>query len=59
MSYIGNSIIGDTLYGHPSELISRQALHSSKVSFIHPITHKQMIIEAPLFDDMKKIINNL
>ena len=36
-SYIGHSIIGDTLYGTASNLISRQALHAYKIEFIHPI----------------------
>ena len=39
-SYIGHPILGDTLYGSPSSLISRQALHAHKIEFIHPITHK-------------------
>ena len=52
MSYIGNPIIGDTLYGHTSNLINRQALHSYKTSFIHPITKEQMTMVAPLYNDM-------
>ena len=59
MSYLGNPIIGDTLYGHSSELINRQALHSYKASFIHPITHEQISFIAPLFDDMKLLIDKL
>lgn len=38
-SYLGHSIVGDTLYGSSSDLISRQALHSYKISFVHPITN--------------------
>jgi hypothetical protein len=38
--YIGNPILGDTLYGMPSNLITRQALHCYKLRFIHPITKK-------------------
>lgn len=56
MAYIGNPIIGDTLYGHPSTLINRQALHSYKVTFIHPVTHKKMELTAPLYDDMNNIL---
>lgn len=57
MAHIGNPIIGDTLYGHSSELINRQALHSYKVSFIHPIKKEKIELIAPLFDDMKMIID--
>ena len=52
----GHPIIGDTLYGSASSLISRQALHSYKVSFIHPITKEILKITANLPEDMKKTI---
>lgn len=51
--YIGNPIVGDTLYGSPSNLIDRQALHSYRVSFIHPVTKEKLVIEAPIPNDMK------
>lgn len=41
-AYYGTPIVGDTLYGTPSPLIDRQALHSYKIRFIHPIT-KQIV----------------
>ena len=56
LSYIGNPIIGDTLYGSSSDLIARQALHSYKLSFIHPISKNKMILTATLYDDMEKVI---
>ena len=48
MAHIGHPIIGDTLYGHSSELINRQALHSYKITFNHPISHKRIELTAPL-----------
>lgn len=54
--YIGHPILGDTLYGNASNLIDRQALHAYKVSFIHPISKKEMIIEADIPEDMKDLI---
>ncbi len=51
-AYIGHPIIGDTLYGHSTDLIDRQALHAYKVNFIHPITKKKMVFEADLPADM-------
>ncbi len=56
--YIGHPILGDTLYGNPSSLISRQALHAFKVTFIHPITKEALTIEAPLPQDMKSLIKS-
>lgn len=51
-AYIGHPIIGDTLYGSPSKLINRQALHACKITFIHPITKQEIILEAELPKDM-------
>ena len=59
MAHLGNPIVGDTLYGHSSEIIKRQALHSNKVSFIHPITHEKISLSAPLFEDMQQIIDSI
>ena len=57
-SHIGHPILGDTLYGSPSELINRQALHSYKLTFIHPVTKKVLSLEVPLPNDIENIINN-
>lgn len=51
MSYMGHPILGDTLYGVESNLISRQALHCCKLSFLHPITHKLLELNCDLPDD--------
>lgn len=56
MAYIGNPIVGDTMYGKETTLIDRQALHSYKTSFIHPITGEGISIVASLPEDMKKLI---
>ena len=55
-SHIGHPLLGDTLYGNPSSLISRQALHSYMVSFIHPITKKEQCFTCPLPNDMKDFL---
>jgi 23S rRNA pseudouridine1911/1915/1917 synthase len=59
MAYIGNPVLGDTLYGTASNLIDRQALHSYKTDFIHPITKDTIRIQAPIPEDIKKIIEKL
>lgn len=58
MQFINHPILGDTLYGIPSNLINRQALHAYKVSFTQPITKENISIIAELPEDMKKLINN-
>lgn len=52
MAYIGHPLLGDTLYGTSSSLISRQALHAYKISFIHPITKKLLELTANIPDDI-------
>ena len=54
--YIGHPLIGDHLYNPDMEYISRQALHSHKIQFTHPITGEFMEFIAPLPDDMKSVI---
>lgn len=55
MSYINHPLLGDDLYGGNISLINRQALHSYKISFIHPISNKNMEYEAKLPDDLLKL----
>lgn len=52
---MGHPILGDTLYGTTSNLISRQALHAYKIDFIHPISQKNMHFEIELPEDMQHI----
>ena len=59
MAYIDHSIVGDTLYGCTSNLIDRQALHSSRVEFFHPITHEKIEFIAPLYEDMDNLIKSI
>lgn len=58
MSYIGHPLIGDSLYGTSSNLINRQALHSSKIKFIHPISNKEIILDSNLPEDMENLLQN-
>lgn len=59
MAYIGHPLLGDTLYGTSSPLISRQALHAYKISFIHPISKKNLEFTAKIPTDFEKLILNL
>ena len=58
MAYIGNPLLGDSLYGSKAQnLINRQALHSYKMKFIHPISKKEIFLEAPIPRDIKKLFD--
>lgn len=56
MKYLGYPLIGDHLYNPDMEYITRQALHSHRLCFLHPITRKRMEFTAPLPEDMGKVI---
>lgn len=60
MASIGHPLLGDTLYcssdyktsSKLTKQINRQALHSYKISFIHPITNKKLEFICKLPNDM-------
>ena len=57
MAYIGHPLLGDDLYGGSTNFIKRQALHSCKISFLHPITKKQVTYLADIANDLSSIIS--
>ena len=56
-SHIGAQILGDDLYGEPSPLINRHALHAYKLCFAHPETCQSIELFASLPTDMRNIID--
>lgn len=56
MKHLGFPLIGDYLYNPDMEHIHRQALHSFRLSFPHPIMGKLMEFTAPLPEDMSRIL---
>ena len=52
MKYLGHPLIGDFLYNPEDTKIKRQALHSHRLQFNHPITGLPMDFSAPLPSDM-------
>jgi 23S rRNA pseudouridine1911/1915/1917 synthase len=60
LSHIGNPIVGDSLYGSlDEELIKRQALHAYEISFNHPTKDERITVNAPLPEDLKKLIEDM
>lgn len=62
MASIGHPLVNDPKYGPKKTspfAIAGQALHSLMLVLKHPATGKEMTFEAPLPDDMKKIITGL
>lgn len=60
MSHIGHPLVSDALYGtQEPELILRQALHATYLSFRHPVKGIFMEIHAPIPDDMQSLLQTL
>ncbi len=71
LSAMGNPVVGDSVYGGSKRAVespalraelkklSRQALHAGRLSFVHPVTEKEMAFESPLPQDMAEVIQYL
>lgn len=59
MRHLGYPLLGDYLY-NPDDMtqISRQALHSWRMTLLHPITGKLLTFTAPLPDDLQRLISH-
>ena len=57
MAHIGCSLTGDFLYGtEDHDLISRPALHSSRLELTHPVTGERLALSLPLPEDMARLL---
>jgi 23S rRNA pseudouridine1911/1915/1917 synthase len=60
MQSIGTPILGDKLYGSPAANkrygVSRQLLHAKTLRFLHPMTQEEMVLEAPIPQDIGSLI---
>ena len=54
---IGYPIVGDGLYSDvKTDLISRQALHSYRTGFVHPVSREKVMVTAGLPEDILDLI---
>ncbi len=64
MAHLGHPIVGDTVYGRARKkrlavTPDRQMLHAARLAFTHPESGKRLSFEAPLFDDMRQLLELL
>ena len=60
MKSIGHPLLGDFLYYPESlHLLGRQALHSFRLSFAHPVTGERLTFTEPLPEDIRKLFPGL
>jgi 23S rRNA pseudouridine1911/1915/1917 synthase len=62
--YGGDKIVKGTIFSKYKQFVDncfvicpRQALHARTLGFTHPVTEKEMFFEAPVPDDMQKLVD--
>lgn len=58
LSYLGYPVLGDEKYGKKTETMKRIALHSYKISFIHPKDKNRIEFTAELPEDFLLFLKN-
>ncbi|OAQ08860.1 hypothetical protein A3O17_05020 [Ligilactobacillus aviarius] len=58
-AHLGFPLIGDELYGGPTQLIHRQMLHAAHLELVNPFTDQPESFNAPLPDDFQKALIHL
>ncbi|HYS01531.1 MAG TPA: RluA family pseudouridine synthase [Candidatus Eisenbacteria bacterium] len=51
LAYLHHPVLGDPVYGRPSPLIARPALHAAEIEFRHPRTGQAISLESALPPD--------
>ncbi len=68
MAHIGHSLLGDPVYGRARPSIAsvlksngfaRQALHATRLGFIHPVRGQAVTFDSPLPKDMQDLLTQL
>ena len=64
MAHLGHPVVGDAVYGRARNRPlpvkpGRQMLHAARLAFNHPASGKRLSFEAPLFDDMRRLLDSL
>ncbi len=62
LAAIGHPVAGDTLYGKDRSDplgLTRHFLHAHRLEFEHPVTGKKRVVESPLPDELKQVLDHL
>ena len=68
MASIGHPLVGDPVYGRSAKThgkllkelgFHRQALHATKLGFVHPVSKRSLSFESPMPPDMQELFNAL
>jgi 23S rRNA pseudouridine1911/1915/1917 synthase len=59
LAAIGHPIVGDAVYGTPSEYLERQFLHAARLHFRLPSSGEIRDFESPLPEDLKEALDRI
>jgi 23S rRNA pseudouridine1911/1915/1917 synthase len=60
LAHLGHPLVADRQYGaRDSALLRRQALHSARLSFLHPSSDAPLTVESPLPPDLAELVARL
>lgn len=55
----GSMLDGQNSQHHEAPILTRQALHARRLTLVNPQTEKEMTFEAPIPQDMRRVIDHL
>jgi 23S rRNA pseudouridine1911/1915/1917 synthase len=57
MASIAHPLVADTVYGGTPQFgLTRQALHATRLAFVHPVSAKQLAFDAPVPPDIQQAL---
>jgi 23S rRNA-/tRNA-specific pseudouridylate synthase len=59
---IGHPLLGESKYAFRKDFsikFKRVALHAGLIELVHPVTGKKLVVEAPVPEDMKRMMEDL
>jgi 23S rRNA pseudouridine1911/1915/1917 synthase len=59
LASLGHAVVGDAVYGRPTQLVARQFLHAWRLTLTHPIDGRELSFEAPLAGDLQRALARL
>jgi 23S rRNA pseudouridine1911/1915/1917 synthase len=58
LATLGYPVLGDSQYGGSSALCARTMLHAESLGLHHPQTRKELLVRAPIPEDMQKLLGD-
>ncbi|MEG2037948.1 MAG: RluA family pseudouridine synthase, partial [Ruthenibacterium sp.] len=55
LAQLGHPLLGDALYGGATDRMARQALHCASLRLTHPMTGKELFVQAPPPEDFSAL----